>query len=288
VKIISCFSQKGGVGKTTATINISAAFGLMLWHGTQPGQEPGRILIVDLDQQANTDITLSGGFFGQREKRNMGPYDNIAGLLMLDTQRSIFEIISNANIPVNSRNVDFIPSNREKMLQVEPTLQSDPANGLFRLQEVLEPVGQAYEYVFIDNPPGVSHLSVNSLVASTHVILPIQLEAASVFGLADSLKAIKSIQQKYNRDLQVAGILPTMCNFRGAGQQEFYDGLCRQYGDLMLPPIYQRAEISDAFTAGLDIFSYKPARQAATMVSSSASTQEYAEVAEELRRRLDN
>ena len=113
MKIISCFSQKGGVGKTTATINISAAFGLMLWHGTRPGQEPGRVLIVDLDQQANTDITLSGGFFGQRQKRNMGPYDNIAGLLMLDTQRPIFEIITNANIPVNARNVDFIPSNRE-------------------------------------------------------------------------------------------------------------------------------------------------------------------------------
>ena len=61
MKIISCFSQKGGVGKTTATINMSAAFGLMLWHETQPGQEPGRVLIVDLDQQANTDITLSGG-----------------------------------------------------------------------------------------------------------------------------------------------------------------------------------------------------------------------------------
>ena len=180
------------------------------------------------------------------------------------------------------------PSNREKMLQVEPTLQSDPANGLFRLREVLEPVDQAYEYGFIDNPPGVSHLSVNSLVASTHVILPIQLEAASVFGLANSLKAIKSVQQKYNRDIcRVVGILPTMCNFRGAGQQEFYDGLGRQYGDLMLPPVYQRAEISDAFTAGLDIFSYKPARQSGAMVSSSSSTHEYAEVAEELRRRLD-
>lgn len=287
MKIISYFSQKGGVGKTTATINVGAAFGLMLWHEAQSGHSSGRVLIVDLDQQANTDITLSGGFFGQRQQRNLGPYDNIAGLLMLDTQRPIFEIITNANIPVNARNVDFIPSNREKMLQVEPSLQSDPANGLFRLQEVLEPVDQAYEYVFIDNPPGVSHLSVNSLVAATHVVLPIQLEAASVFGLADSLKAIKSIQQKYNRDLQVVGILPTMCNFRGAGQQEFYDGLCKQYGDLMLPPIIQRSEISDAFTAGLDIFSYKPARQSGAIMSSSPSTREYAQVAEELRNRLE-
>ena len=288
MKIISCFSQKGGVGKTTATVNVSAAFGLMLWHETRPGQEPGRVLIVDLDQQANTDITLSGGFFGQRQQRNLGPYDNIAGLLMLDTQRPIFEIITNANIPVNARNVDFIPSNREKMLQVEPTLQSDPANGLFRLREVLEPVEASYDYVFVDNPPGVSHLSVNSLVAATHVILPIQLEAASVFGLADSLRAIKSIQQKYNRDLRVVGILPTMCNFRGAGQQEFYDGLCSQYGELMLPPISHRAEISDAFTAGLDIFSYKPARQAGSIMSSSPSTREYAQVAEELRSRLES
>ena len=288
MKIISCFSQKGGVGKTTATINVSAAFGLMLWHEARLGQAPGRVLIVDLDQQANTDITLSGGFFGQRQQRNLGPYDNIAGLLMLDTQRPIFEIITNANIPVNARNVDFIPSNREKMLQVEPTLQSDPANGLFRLREVLEPVEASYDYVFVDNPPGVSHLSVNSLVAATHVILPIQLEAASVFGLADSLRAIKSIQQKYNRDLRVVGILPTMCNFRGAGQQEFYDGLCSQYGELMLPPISHRAEISDAFTAGLDIFSYKPARQAGSIMSSSPSTREYAQVAEELRSRLES
>jgi chromosome partitioning protein len=286
VKIISCFSQKGGVGKTTATVNVSAAFGLMLWHENRPGQVPGRVLIVDLDQQANTDITLSGGFFGQRQQRNLGPYDNIAGLLMLDAQRPIFEIITNANIPVNARNVDFIPSNREKMQQVEAALQSDPANGLFRLREVLEPVEQDYEYVFVDNPPGVSHLSLNSLVASTHVILPIQLEAASVFGLADSLKAIKSIQQKYNRDLQLVGILPTMCNFRGGGQQEFYDGLCKQYKELMLPPISHRAEISDAFTAGLDIFSYKPARQAGAIMSSSLSTREYAQVAEELRGRL--
>jgi chromosome partitioning protein len=287
VKVITCFSQKGGVGKTTATINLSAAFGLMLWHETPAGQEPRRVLIVDLDQQANTDITLSGGFFGQRQQRNFGPYDNIAGLLMLDTQRPVFEIITNANLPANARNVDFIPSNREKMLQVEPALQANPADGLFRLREVLEPVEQTYDYVFVDNPPGVSHLSVNSLVASTDVILPIQLEAASVFGLADSFKAIRSIQQKYNRDLRVVGILPTMCNFRGAGQREFYEGLCSQYKDLMLSPISQRVEVADAFTAGLDIFSYKPARQAEAIISSSASTQEYARVAEEIRQRLE-
>jgi chromosome partitioning protein len=287
VKVITCFSQKGGVGKTTATINLSAAFGLMLWHETRRGQEPRRVLIVDLDQQANTDITLSGGFFGRRLQRNLGPYDNIAGLLMLDTQRPVFEIITNANLPVHARNVDFIPSNREKMLQVEPALQANPADGLFRLREVLEPVEQIYEYVFVDNPPGVSHLSVNSLVASTDVILPIQLEAASVFGLADSFKAIRSIQQKYNRALRVVGILPTMCNFRGAGQREFYDSLCSEYKELMLPPISQRVEVADAFTAGLDIFSYKPARQTEAIMSSSPSTQEYARAAEEIRRRLE-
>ena len=287
MKTITCFSQKGGVGKTTATVNLSAAFGLMLWHEAPSGQEPERVLSIDLDQQANTDITLSGGFFGPRQARKLGPYDNIAGLLMLDSQASIFEILTNASIPTGARNVDYLPSNREKMLQVEPTLQADAAGGLFRLREVLEPLADAYAYCFVDNPPGVSHLSVNSLVASTHVILPVQLEAASVFGLADSLKTIQSIQQKYNRALQLLGILPTMCDFRGAGQQEFFDGLVKQYGTLVLPPISHRAEISDAFTAGLDIFSYKPSRQSGAMASSSASTQEYAELAMEVRRRVD-
>jgi chromosome partitioning protein len=288
VKILSVFNQKGGVGKTTATINLGAAFALMLSYEAKPTVEPGRVLVVDLDQQAHSDITLSGGFFGKRASLPLGPYDNIAGLLLMETTRPILEIIARADIPLRARgNMDYIPSSKKKMMNVDAALRSDPVDGLFRLREILTPIESMYRYALIDNPPGLSHLSVNSLVAATHVLIPVQLEAPSLDGLAEAVQTIQSVQRQQNPALKIAGILPAMCDFRYQEQNEFLEGLKREYGELLLPPISRRAEITYAVSEGLDIFSFKPSRNSGEMTSASLSTQEFARAAEELRGRME-
>ena len=174
MKVLSVFNQKGGVGKTTTTINLGAALALMMSHEVGASEEPGRVLIIDLDQQTHSEITLSGGFFGQRRQTGLGPYDNIAGLLMLDTTLPVTDIIRTAEIPVGARhNMDFIPSSKEKMPNVDLALKNDPVDGLFRLREILETLEPFYQYVVIDNPPGLSYLSINSLVGSDPCVDPL-------------------------------------------------------------------------------------------------------------------
>jgi chromosome partitioning protein len=287
MKILSFFNQKGGVGKTTATINIGAALALMLGREAGPEAEPGRVLVIDLDQQTHASVSLSGGFFGYRDV-SQGPYDNIAGLLLLETEKPITEIVSTASIPRGGRgNLDFIPSSKKKMTSAENALSAEPVDGLYRLREVLAPVDSLYRYAVIDNPPSLGYLACNSLTAATHVVIPIQLEAAALFSLSETLRTVQSIQNKHNPDLQILGILATMCDFRNQEQREFYDSLRGQYGDLVLPPITRRAEIAYASSEGLDIFSFKPARKPDLLASASQASQEYAAVAEEIRRRMD-
>ena len=287
MKVLSVFNQKGGVGKTTTTINIGAAFALMMSHEVGAKEEPGRVLIIDLDQQTHSEITLSGGFFGQRRQTGLGPYDNIAGLLMLDTTLPVTDINQTAEIPLGARhNMDFIPSSKEKMPNVDSALKNDPVDGLFRLREILETLEPFYQYVVIDNPPGLSYLSINSLVGSTHVLIPCQLEAPSIESLSGALKTIQSVQRQHNRNLQLLGILPTMCDFRQQEQHEFLDSLNKEYRNLVLKPISRRADVNYANSEGLDIFSFKPSRKSSAMVSASPATQEFAQVAEEIRQRM--
>jgi len=288
MKVLSVFNQKGGVGKTTTTINLGAAFALMMSHEVGAKEEPGRVLIIDLDQQTHSEITLSGGFFGQRRQTGLGPYDNIAGLLMLDTTLPVTDIIQTAEIPLGARhNMDFIPSSKEKMPNVDSALKNDPVDGLFRLREILETLEPFYQYVVIDNPPGLSYLSINSLVGSTHVLIPCQLEAPSIESLSGALKTIQSVQRQHNRNLQLLGILPTMCDFRQQEQHEFLDSLNKEYRNLVLKPISRRADVNYANSEGLDIFSFKPSRKSNAMASASPATQEFAQVAEEIRQRMD-
>jgi chromosome partitioning protein len=183
--------------------------------------------------------------------------------------------------------MDFIPSSKKKMASAESALSAEPVDGLYRLREVLEPIDSLYRYVVIDNPPSLGYLACNSLTAATHVVVPVQLEAAALFGLSETLRTIQSIQSKHNPDLQLLGILATMCEFRNQEQREFYDSLKGEYGDLVLPPISRRAEITYASSEGLDIFSFRPSRRSDSLASASEASQEYAAVAEEIRRRLD-
>ncbi len=288
MKTLSIFNNKGGVGKTTTTVNLSAAFALMLSHEAGPEREPERVLALDMDRATQTSVSLSGGFFSFEEK-SRGPYDNLAGLLLRETEYSAAELVVPASIPRGGRgNLDFIPSSASKMSRVERDLGEDPVGGLYRLLEILEPLNGLYHFTLLDNPPNLGYCALNTLVAATDVLVPVQLEGPAIFALTETLRAIQSIQERPNPALRLLGILPTMTNFRRVEDQEWLAALKKQYGDLILPPITRRGEVSAAITQGLDIFSFKPPRQAEALAGANLATQEFATLATEIRRRLDD
>ena len=288
MKTLSIFNNKGGVGKTTTTINVSAAFALMLSHEAGPAKEPGRVLVLDMDQATQTSVSLSGGFFSFEEK-SRGPYDNLAGLLLRATDYSPVELIVTTSLPTGARgNMDFIPSSATKMAKVDRDLGQDPIDGLYRLQEILEPLDGLYRYAFIDNPPNLGFGALNTLVAATDVLVPVQLEGPAIFALTETLHTIRSIQERPNPSLRLLGILPTMTNFRREEDKGWLAALTKQYGELVLPSIARRGEVTSAITQGLDIFSFKPARQPEALASANLATQEFATLAMAIRQRLDN
>ena len=277
MKTLSIFNNKGGVGKTTTTINVSAAFALMLSHEADPEREPGRVLVLDMDQATQTSVSLSGGFFSF-EDQSRGPYDNLAGLHLQAT----------TSLPYGARgNMDFIPSSAARMAKVDRDLGEDLIDGLYRLREILEPVEALYRYTFIDNPPNLGYGAPNTLVAATDVLVPVQLEGPAIFALTETLHTIRRIQEKPNPSLRLLGILPTMTNFRREEDKEWLEALRKQYGELVLPPIARRGEVTSALTQGLDIFSFKPPRRPEALASANLATQEFATLAMAIRQRLD-
>jgi chromosome partitioning protein len=287
MKTLAIFNNKGGVGKTTTTINVSAAFALMLSHEAGPLREPGRVLVLDMDQATQTSVSLSGGFFSFDDK-SRGPYDNLAGLLLQATDYSAVELIVTAALPTGGRgNMDFIPSSA-KMAKVDRDLGEDLIDGLYRLREILEPVEGLYQYAFIDNPPNLGYGALNTLVAATDVLVPVQLEGPAIFALTETLHTISRIQEKPNPSLRLLGILPTMTNFRREEDKSWLEALRKQYGELVLPPIARRGEVTSALTQGLDIFSFRPPRQPEALASANLATQEFAALAMTIRERLDS
>lgn len=284
-KVISVFSQKGGVGKTTVSVNLSAALALMLSH--ENSGTPGRVLLVDLDEQAHGALALSSGFYGNSKDADLGPYDNIAGLLTLKTTAPVTSIIRQARIPIYAEgNLDYIPSSRSKMAMVGVSLMNAGREGLLRLIRIIEPIEHMYEYVVIDNPPGLNYLALNGLITANYVMVLTQLEAPSIESLRNSMQTVRTVQEDYNPNLELLGIVPNMCDFRITEQAKFFAVLNEYYEGQILPHISRRSEISYAMSEGLDIFSYRPPRSKTELVSASTSVKQFAKLANRIRKRM--
>ena len=104
-------------------------------------------------------------------------------------------------------------------------------DGQYRLHEALEPLYDLYRYIVIDTPPTLDALTVNSLIAATHVLIPVELAAFSFDGLQGVLDTIQRVKKRQNPDLKVLGILPSRCNFQRAEQREIYEYLEKEYAD---------------------------------------------------------
>lgn len=186
-KIYSIINQKGGVGKTTTTINL----------GTAMAACGANVLIIDMDPQGN----LSTGMGVEKVKREKGVYN-----ILIDNL-SINDAVIKTEIP----NLNLIPSN-DDLLGIDIELSSE-SDRVMRLKKALEDLN-SYDYILLDCPPSLSLITLNALVASTGALVPLQAEFYALEGLSQLLKTIEDIKNSVNHDLMLEGVIITMFDGR--------------------------------------------------------------------------
>ncbi len=186
--IIAIANQKGGVGKTTTAINLAAGCAL----------QGKRVLIVDLDPQSNTSLSFIS-------------YDNVDGStyeLLTDLNRNLEDFI----YPTASTGVDVIPS-RINLAKLEAKLVGE-FDAIYRLKERIEPLKGKYDLIVFDTPPTLGLITVNALVAASHVLIPIQSSYFALEGTDDLLETIEKVRSRPNPDLELLGVLVTLVDKR--------------------------------------------------------------------------
>jgi chromosome partitioning protein len=225
-KIFCVANQKGGVGKTTTTVNLAAGL-------AKVGQ---RVLMVDLDPQGNA--TMGSGV----DKRQMG----------LSVYDVLLESASVAEAAVFSEKCGYhvLGANRElagaevELVEVERREK--------RLKTALSEVGDAYDFVLIDCPPSLSMLTLNGLCAAHGVIVPMQCEYFALEGLTDLVNTIKQVHANLNKDLAIIGLLRVMFDPRITLQQQVSDQLKAHFGDKVFDTVIPRnVRLAEAPSYGL-------------------------------------
>ena len=230
MKTIAVANQKGGVGKTTTSVNLAASLAAM-----------GRsILLVDLDPQGNA--TMSSGV--DKHEVELTAYDLLTG------GASLNEVA----VPAGENGYHVIPSNRDLTAAEVELLQMDSRER--RLANALA-TGFQYDFVIIDCPPSLSMLTVNALVAAKSVIITMQCEYFALEGLSALLNTIRRISETVNPDLEIEGILRTMYDPRNSLTGEVSGQLHKHFGDLVYRTVIPRnVRLAEAPSHGLPALHY--------------------------------
>lgn len=186
--IIVIANQKGGVGKTTTAINLATGFAL----------RGKRVLIVDLDPQSNTSLSMIA-----HDAVNGSAFE-----LLTDFNRNLEDFI----YPTASKGLDVIPS-KINLAKLESKLVGE-FDAIYRLKDRIEPLSSRYDLIVFDTPPTLGLITVNALVAATHVLIPIQSSYFALEGTDDLLETIEKVRSRPNPDLELLGVLVTLVDKR--------------------------------------------------------------------------
>ena len=244
-RVIAFANQKGGVAKTTTTVNLGVAF----------KERNLDVLAVDLDPQAN--LTMSQGIDPESVERSM--FD------VLVHRRPIDEVIKRAEIDVAVSSIDLAGAE----LALSSMIGRERA-----LQKALLPVRSRYDYVLVDTPPSLGLLTINALTAADGVIVPVQCEYLSLRGLVQLENTLSMIRENLNPDVEIWGILPTMVDSRTIHAREAIALLKEHFGDLVFETrIRKTVRYAEAPVQGTSVLKYDPTGTAA---------EAYRELAEEV------
>jgi chromosome partitioning protein len=238
-KIIAIANQKGGVGKTTTSINLAASLGVL----------EKKVLLIDADPQANA----SSGLGIDVENIEIGTYQ------ILEHSNTIEE----ATISSSAPNVWVIPAHID-LVAIEIELV-DKDNREYMLKQALERVKNQYDYILIDCAPSLGLLTLNALTAADSVVIPIQCEYFALEGLGKLLNTIKSVQKIHNPNLDIEGLLLTMYDSRLRLSNQVVEEVQKHFNDMVFKTIIQRnVKLSEAPSFGESIINFDATSRGAT------------------------
>lgn len=242
-KVIALFNQSGGVGKSTLTMNL----GYLLAQRSHP------VLLVDMDPQASLTTFM--------------------GIDPVELGKTVYEaLVGDEPLPIKSKihNMDIVPSNinlSAAELELVTALMRE-----MRLKDALEPALEHYDFILIDCPPSLGILSILSLVAATHVLVPIQTQFKAFQGTDLLLNTVAGLRIKVNRQLRFAGFVPTMFDSRTAQETRTYKAIQEQLSPLatVYNPIPRSIVFADAAEARLPLALANPKHPAVRVMEEIA------------------
>jgi len=235
VPIIGVINQKGGVGKTTTAVNLSAALA-----------ERRRILLVDLDPQANAS----------------------SGVGVVNPEQSVYDVLSgrasarHAVVRTMQPNLSVLPSSPD-LAGAAVELDASTEN-LTLLARSLIGVRPNYDFVVVDAPPSMGALTLNALAAADHLIVPLQCEYYALEGIAGMMDTVERVQGSLNRELRILGILLTMFDTRTRLSQQVEENVRRHFGKMVFKTVIPRSvRLAEAPSYGQSVLEYAPMSQGA-------------------------
>ena len=232
-RVISVANQKGGVGKTTTTVNLGAAL----------AHQGKKILLIDIDAQGNATSGL--------------------GVRKVDVEKDIYDVLVNET-PIEEV---VMPSSRENLWVVPATIQLAGAEIELttqmaresRLKSALRDLQDEYDYILIDCPPSLGHLTINAFTASDSILIPVQCEYYALEGSSQLLNTVRLVQKHFNPDLRIEGVLLTMLDARTNLGYEVVDEVKKYFREKVYKTIIPRnIRLSEAPSHGLSIIDYDP------------------------------
>ena len=239
-RMIAIGNQKGGVGKTTTTVNLGAA---LAFQGK-------KVLIIDMDSQGNATSGL--------------------GIERADVKQSVYEVLVDQIEAAGA----ILPTSRETLWILPSTLQLAGAeielatadHRESRLKQAIEPIKADYDYILVDCPPSLGQLSLNAFTASDTILIPVQCEYYALEGLSQLLNTIRLVQRTYNKNFRIEGVLLTMLDARTNLGYEVVEEVRKYFQEKVYQTIITRnVRLSEAPSYGQSVIDYDPKSRGAEM-----------------------